>query len=77
MTGEPGGATGRYVVDAVNGFGRRALFALDDDALPDRGRGAAWLADLAAYLRRRGAVGRLEVRDRLTGVVVLRRRVWP
>ena len=78
MDDEPaGGEPGRYVVVAVDGFGRRALFALDDDDLPYRGRVVAWLADLAAYLRDRRVVGRVKLVDRETGAVLVRRRVWP
>ena len=67
----------RYVVVLVDGSGRRPMLRLDAEEVDDYHDAAAWFADLARQLREKRVVGRLELIDRETGAVLVRRRVWP
>ena len=80
MDDEPAGDEGplRYVIEVVDGFGRKplvgvraaAVAAILPEVLAEVGR-------VARHLRGRDAVGRLELVDRATGAILVRRRVWP
>ena len=68
----------RYALEAVDGFGRVPLVGVKPEAVADRlPEAVAAVGRLAHRFREQGALGRLELVDRATGAVLVRRRVWP
>ena len=63
-----------YVLVACDGTGCRPLMSVEDMPSDDL---IALVAEVARYMRRRRAVGRLVLTRRDTGALVARRRIWP